>query len=43
LEEKEVFVPPHEHLTNKKPGLSCKNRPIRAAKAKGIDIKFKMG
>ena len=36
MEEKEVFVPPPEQLTNLQPGSSCKTRPIRAAKIKGI-------
>ena len=37
MEEKQVFVPPPEQFTNLQPGPSCKTRPIRAAKAKGID------
>jgi hypothetical protein len=36
LEEKEVFVPQPEQLTNLIPGPSCKTRLIRLAKAKGI-------
>ena len=43
LEEKEVFVPPSEQLTNLQPGPSCNTRPIGAVKAKGIGIKFTMG
>jgi len=36
LEEKEVFVPHLNNLTNLQPGSSRKTRPIRAAKAKAI-------
>jgi hypothetical protein len=42
LEEKGVFVPPPEQLTNLKFGPSCKTKPVRAAEVKGIVIKFTM-
>ena len=36
MEEKDIFVPLPEELMNLQPGPSCKTRPIREAKAKGI-------
>ena len=36
LEEKQVFVPPPETLTNQQPGPSITTIPMRAAEAKGI-------
>ena len=38
MEDKEIFVLPPEQLTNQQPRLSCKTRPIKTAKAMGIDI-----